>query len=675
MLQSCCSSRKPARPGSATKRRRQSSAAADSQQRPGLRPALEIELPSAAAASTAVGHDEVELQLDPAESPMPVELMATMSLYEELPWSPQEQSPPPPSPALPPPASPILALARQMSTEDELSAMLASVTCSTVTSSMEFEPLELAHGSMAVVGEDADTDTSIGSMDHSELSGILPGGDDAVLAAVPGWHSISRSPPMAAPDSLFQPVAAAGSVEKGVGWAVFQDGLETDATPNGSQIVGLREADHLLVWNSKLRDAKPPGLSTLRLDGVGAGRMPAAIELRTKGRQEPVAVERVQTVAAFTTTSFTGLKVERSAVDDGASGRCDLHVAFRVGPYEATPKAAGGGRGSAQKLGCDRACCFVPTADIGFTAAPFNSSLSEDEWLIPHAFSETRERACAHTLPASTRNALQGKKTASGSRTYPFYFVAVLENDERVLIQGSFRLQSGSDERIAAMTQQKKRWRQTDENHTLNKRRKERAAAAAAAGAGRGPTLAELDANGLPLSGGLGKEGCAVYMCRCKRCGQPKAQSASTCPCPKSDGALQQMMAGGLLPIIPATKRPEWTSSCKHCGQMKRQPASKCACNGTGHHPSPLLSAAAAAGVADSLVIEAAALAAAKAEVRADLDALEADGVVIGEGEHSPASAVDAAASLASTLAEVKQEVIDGSETVWDSLVPTEVAI
>lgn len=635
MLQSCCSSRKPARPGSGQKRRRQSSAAASSQQRPGLRPALEIELPSSA---TATGHDDV-LHLDPDESPIPIELMATMSLCEELPWSPQELAPPPPSPALPPPPTPTFALTRQMSTGDELTTMLASVTCSTVTSSMEFEPLELAHGSMEMVEDAEDADTSFGSMDQSELSGILPGGDDAVLSAVPGWQSISRSPPMAAPDSPFQP-AAAEKCAGAEGWAVFRDGLETDAAPNGSQIVGLREADNLLVWNGKLRDGRPAGFSTLRLDNASAGRMPAAIELRAKGHSEPVAVERVRTVAAFTTSSFTGLKVERSAEDDGASGSCELRVAFRVGPYQATPKMAGGGNGSAQKLGCDRACCFVPSAEIGFTAAPFSSALGEDEWLIPHAFSETRERACSHTLPAPVRNALQGRKV-QGIRLYPFYFVAVLEDGVRVLVEGSFRLQSGSDERIVAMTQQKRRWRQTDENQDLDKRRKERAAAAAAmAAGGKRPTLGELDANGLSLSGGLGGAGDVVYTCRCRHCGQPKQHSASTCPCPK-EGAEKVV---GLLPMLP---RAEWTSSCKHCRQLKRQPASKCECNGAGRHPAPLLSAAAAAGVADSLAIEAAA---AKAEVRADLDArdaLEADGVVIGVGE----------------------------EAVWDTLVPSEVTM
>ena len=44
------------------------------------------------------GIRRLELHLDPDEPPIPIELMATMSLCEELPWSPQELAPPPPSP-------------------------------------------------------------------------------------------------------------------------------------------------------------------------------------------------------------------------------------------------------------------------------------------------------------------------------------------------------------------------------------------------------------------------------------------------------------------------------------------------------------------------------------------------------------------------------------------------
>ena len=567
-----------------------------------------------------------------AASPLPASLIATMSISEELP-----SCPPPPSPAvLPTPAR--MTLARQTSTEDEISKMLASVTTSKTSS---------------VGSVDDQHEVSMSSVDLVDLEGVLPGGDGELLAAVPqhaaGWETTERSPPMIAPDSPLEPdlggvaktiitspaaAASAGGATKGVDWKVFTETLETDgAIRNGSKIVGLKEANQLLVWNSKLRDMKPVGLSTVRIEGIGPGRMPAHLELCAKGQNEPVAVEQVRTVQAFSVSSFTGLKVERAATDDGTSAsRCDLRVTLRIGPYGGyLTEGAETAKGSAQNLGCDRACCFLPTSEIGFTAAQYKSTLGDDEWLIPHAFSATPPRSCSHTFPSSVRTALQGKAAKVEDRQYPFYFVAVLEDRTRVLVEGSFRMQSGTDERMVAMTQQKRRWRKDevkgsapgkrqslaslDTNELKQKKQAASASQRAAATSKRAtptskratptskratptptratPTSASLAAAGAGAGAGAvagaGDVGGIVYTCRCKRCGRPKKQKASSCPCPKTEGSPLMQPQQRVIEESPmkgsSSHRPDYTSKCKHCSMVKKQPRSLCPCNGTGVYP------------------------------------------------------------------------------------------
>jgi hypothetical protein len=491
------------------------------------------------------------------------------------------------------------------------------------------------------------------SVDLVDLEGVLPGGDGELLADVPKhaaeWETTERSPPMIAPDSplepdlagvaktiITSPAAAASAVAgatKGVDWEVFTETLDTNgAIRNGSKIVGLKEANQLLVWNSKLRDMRPVGLSTVRIEGIGLGKMPVRLELCAKFQKEPVAVEQVRTVQAFSVSSFTGLKVEKAvAGDETSASSCDLRVTLRIGPYGGYLTAGGDtAKGSAQNLGCDRACCFLPTSEIGFTAAQHKSTLGDDEWLIPHAFSATPPRSCSHTFPSSFRASLQGKAAKLEARQYPFYFVAVLEDSTRVLVEGSFRMQSGTDERMAAMTQQKRRWRKDEVKGSApgkrqslasldaNELKKQAAAAsqqAAATSKRATPTSKRATSTSKratpkpkratpkpkratptstsPASAGASEVGDVVYTCRCKRCGRPKKQAASSCPCPKTEGSPLMQPQQRVIEESPmkgsSAVRPDYMSKCKHCLMLKKQPRSLCPCNGTGVFPHHLV--------------------------------------------------------------------------------------
>lgn len=512
--------------------------------------------------------EEMRLQVD-AASPLPASLMATMSISEELP-----SCPPPPSPAILPPSA-RMTLSRQMSAEDEISRMLASVTTSKTSS---------------VSSVDDQHDISMSSVDLVDLEGVLPGADRELLAAVPkqaaGLETTKRSPPMVAPDSPLEPdlggvaktintspAGAAGTAAgatKDVDWEVFTETLDMNgAIRNGSKIVGLKEANQLLVWNSKLRDMRPAGLSTVRIEGVGLGRMPVRLELCAKGQTQPVAVEQVREVQAFSASSFTGLKVERAVADNGTSATtCDLRVTLRIGPYGGYLTAGGDtAKGSAQNLGCDRACCFLPTSEIGFTAAQHKSALGDDEWLIPHAFSERPPRSCSHTFPSSFRTAVQGKAAKLEARLYPFYFVAVLEDSTRVLVEGSFRMQSGTDERMAAMTQQKRRWRKEDVK-----------------GSGKRQSLASLDANELKQQ----KQAAAASQQAAATSKRATSTSKRATPTPKR--ATPKSKRATSSPMNGSTShRPDYTSKCKHCSMPKKQPRSLCPCNGTGVFPHHLV--------------------------------------------------------------------------------------
>jgi hypothetical protein len=705
MLACCSSKQKGGAGGSARKRRRATSAASESVQRPGLRAALEPNraeqlVPAAATpSSAAASSDDVRLRLD-AASPLPVELLATMSIAEELP-----SCPPPPSPALLPPV-PRFTLTKQMSTDDELSAMLASVTTSKTSSTEEAGDHDTSLSStFSSMDPNSSLNSTVSSIDHDELAGILPGGDDALLAAVPQqdrveWLASSeRSPPMAAPDSPFMgefgPLAKtimaspAGGAPRGVEWEVFCDDLETNgAVRNGSKILELEEKNQLLVWNSKLRDTKPVGFSTLRIEGVGPGRMPVQLEMCAKGQQQPIAVEQVRTVADFSGTSYTGLKVERMASDNGATSCCNLRIALRIGPYEGT-KGGGGAKGTPQKLGCDRACCVLPTAEIGFTPAQgIKSTLGEDDWLIPHAYSATSDRLCEHTFTSSVRSALQGKAAKSVVRQYPFYFVAVLEDSTRILVQGGFRLQSGSDQRMAAMTEQKRNWRQDNEkvkvkakagvlNSAATRRRKglatrdsnEQQQQPQAAAAAAAPTAAAAPAAGGTTSPAT-PAGASGYTSRCKHCGEPKKSNASKCPCPKPAAAAaaapsplqprHQFLIEESPAKMPALRlgpsgspiggqrrpRPDYTTKCRYCGVPKKQAASKCPCKGTGLHPGLTVAMGAVVG----LPVPAGAVGAAAAAAAA-----AATGVG-GAGTHTDAATLSIGDPLPQPLPQQEEE-------------------
>lgn len=577
--------------------------------------------------------------------------------------------------------------------DDEMSAMLASVTTSKTSS---------------VGSVDDRNDISIASMDREELAGILPGADSELLAVVPrnvaGWETTERSPPMVAPESPLEaelaprtkivssPPAASvdGGATKGVDWEVFVDRLDTDgAIRNGSKIIGLKEANKLLVWNSKLRDMKPVGFSTVRIAGTGPGRMPVQLQLCAKGQKEPVAVEKVRTVRAFSVSSFTGLKVERAAIDDGTSASsCDLRVALRIGPYGGNLTPGGEvAKGSAQKLGCDRACCFHFTSEIGFTAAQFKSTLGDDEWLIPHSFSATSPRNCSHTLPSSVRSALQGKAAKLEARQYPFYFVAVLEDTTRVLVEGSFRMQSGSDERMAAMTQQKRRWRKEDvKGSALGKRqslasldanelKQKQQQAAARAAAVASPAAASPAAVNKSEAGGV------VYRCRCSRCGRPKKQAASSCPCSKTAPcspllSKQQLLIEESPLVVLSSRRPDYTTKCKHCSVPKKQPRSKCPCNGTGLHPQLMV---AAGSPLDPQVTVERPGAGGKGDVSPTFRKMDLDDINMSQPQENEGpnglqlnQSTDGLADMAEPG---EADAIDMSDSSWNTLIPTDVEI
>ena len=713
------------------KRRRALSNPSESSQRPGLRVATERDIERhIETVGDSAGPSPRSVSLCPA-------LVATMSLSEELP-----SCPPPPSPA-----EAARETERLMSTEgeretdaeteDEISRMLACVTASKATSSAcvllclfvclcvrlcarasrlcAIVPSHWCRArSLSVVG-------SVDDVDLADLEGLLPGGDSELLREVhrePARQieGLETSLCLSVPDSPFdldrtEPARELGSlaktivtsspaaaerqrgVEKGAAWEVFIDDVDTDgAVRNGSKILGLKEANQLLVWNSKLRDMRPVGLSTVRIEGVGAGRMPAVLELWAKGQPEPVAVEQVRTVRAFSVSSFTGLKVERALTDveDASASTCDLRVSLRVGPYGGNLTAGGeAAKGSAQKLGCDRACCFLSTSEIGFTAAQHKSTLGEDEWLIPHAFSATSVRSCCHTLPASVRSVLQGKAAKLEDRQYPFYFVAALEDRTRVLVQGSFRMQSGSDERMVAMTQQKRRWRKDEVN---------------AVASGKRQSLASLDGNELKQNQEQQRETQSAVSdtersFQCTRCGQPKKQRASSCPCSSGDktAASPHVMAKQRTPLRStegkaegSARRPDYMFRCKHCSATKKQPRSLCPCNGTGLYPraerdrererglSLSLCGSASASVELFQGTPEAAVAAATAERRTETDSdpifrkMELDDITASQEDIVPFSE-------AGSLAEMEEpgwaHAIDMSDSSWNDLIPSDMEV
>ena len=570
--------------------------------------------------------------------------------------------------------------------------------------------LLLSAHSLCIVG-------SVDDVDLVDLEGLLPGGDSELLREVQRetdrqTQGLETSLCLSVPDSPFDldrrgSAGELGSlaktivasppavterqrgVEKGVAWEVFIDDVDTNgAVRNGSKILGLKEANQLLVWNSKLRDMRPVGLSTVRIEGVGAGRMPAVLELWAKGQQEPVAVEQVRTVRSFSVSSFTGLKVERAVTDveDTSACTCDLRVALRVGPYGGNLTAGGeAAKGSAQKLGCDRACCFLSTSEIGFTAAQHKSTLGEDEWLIPHAFSATSVRSCCHTLPSSVRSVLQGKAAKLEDRQYPFYFVAVLEDSTRVLVEGSFRMQSGSDERMVAMTQQKRRWRKDEIN---------------AVASGKRQSLASLDGNELKQNQEKQREAQSAARdtestFRCKRCGRSKKQRASSCPCSSGDkaAASPHIMTKQRTPLRSeegkaegSARRPDYMFRCKHCSAPKKQPRSLCPCNGTGLYPQAGRDRERQSGFSLSLCGSAsasaelfqgtpeAAVAAAAAERRTERDSdpifrkMELDDISSSQDDIVP---ISEAGSLAEMDEPGWAHAIDMSDSSWNDLIPS----